>query len=175
LTSLESRTLFGTLFFLCSVFFVSSLLHRPVLSRSLRNESCIRFFRFDYFTHSCREFSVPLSSFFPRVAFSSSSIELLFQLFAFLRILGLLFLIPFLFLQGVAVELNRAQQPVLQTKKGFCRCLSLSFLSSPPYFNFLSLLRRTIVRCSAMEKRRRGARRRAGAPFLIFPGTIVSA
>lgn len=101
------------------------------------------------------------------------------HLFTALRIPVSLFLIPrpaSLF-PRVAVELNRAQQPVLQTKKRFRRCLP-----RPPPFPFLLLpyslslsLTSLLHDCAWFCEGTTSPPSRARAPFLIFPGTIVSA
>lgn len=147
------------------------VLHRLFLSffpsffPSLRNESCIRFFRptilipvvnfpflSPYLPHHLF-LRLSLSAFFSctNVASSSSSAELLFQLLAHLRILGLLISCPspssLSLAPRVVVELNRAQQPVLQTKKGFRRCPSRP--PSPP--SLFSLIFRRIPTFSLLS------------------------
>lgn len=175
--SRESRVLFSvhsTSYF--PHFPYISVLQRLVLFPLPRNESYIRFFRSSY-PHFYREF--PLLSLF----FSQSRVFVLFSrvtLFNFLpsfshSCLRISYPHPSSLSPWVAVELNRAQQPVLRTKKGYHRCLPCPFpffFHSISTFSFSLPIRRF---CAVLWRRNVAAAPAGEAPFLIFPGTIVSA
>jgi len=103
------------------------------------------------YSHSICEFSVFLSFFFSHINVASSfySIDLLsaFCCPSHSRLL-ISYPRPMSLSPRVAVELNRAQQPVLQTKKRFRRCLSrpfpFFFYHIPP-FSLVSIARLCVI------------------------------
>lgn len=174
--SRESRTLFGALFLVFSV--------DPRI-QYLVSFSCwwILHLLCNEILHFAPAILIPIMNFFGfslivfiyiNVASSSYSAELLP---AFCRPSHSRLLIsyphPASLFPRVAVELNRAQQPVLQTKKRFRRCPSrpfpFLFYRLPP-FSLVSIQHDCAWFCEGTASPPSWA-----APFLIFPGTIVSA
>lgn len=193
LTFRESRALFGAPFFLSPAFSPSTLvfcrlftslpfslsLFRPFPS-SLRNESCIRFFRstilipvvnFPFLSPSL-SFSLYFSVFFylsECFASSSFSAELLFQLLAHLYILVSLFLVPSVLLSSFSCSMSRSRvKPSATTgsadEKGISS-LSLSLSSHSSVLSVFQLPRSSSQDDCAWsregEERRCGARRRS--------------